>query len=168
MYFTGYHGTSKESADGIIKDGGFLISKGDKQWLGDGVYFYPDFNDAINWKYNVDDSDVEAVLHAIVEVEDDEFLDLDETEGQAIFDAVHDELAESAGVESKGLQENQNVVCKEIWKKTSQLRLMAGSFPTKSRVLPTLTDTRKLRREFCIRDNSCIVYLNKIERSEIS
>ena len=85
MYFTGYHGTNKESADAILNDKGFLISKGEEHWLGDGIYFYPDFGDALNWKYEASDSEVEAVLHTIIRVEDDEYLDLDNEEAKKLF-----------------------------------------------------------------------------------
>ena len=85
MYFTGYHGTSKESADAIIKDKKFRISNGEEQWLGDGIYFYPDFGDALNWKYNDNDADVEAVIHAIIRIDDDEYLDLDNEEAKKLF-----------------------------------------------------------------------------------
>ena len=167
MYFTGYHGTNKESADAILNDKGFLISKGEEHWLGDGIYFYPDFGDALNWKYEASDSEVEAVLHTIIRVEDDEYLDLDNEEAKKLFRRLLDELANSADVKPTGIQRNQNAVCKAIWEKTPKLRLMMASFPREKTKYPAMIDTREKRKEFCIRDNSCIVYLSKIERGEI-
>ncbi len=73
MYLTGYHGTNKEAADKIMERGKFLISKGDKQWLGDGIYFYPNFGDAYNWKYRDSDPEAEIIIHAIIKIEDDEY-----------------------------------------------------------------------------------------------
>ena len=37
----GYHGTSSEAADKIVRDG-FLVSDNDYDWLGRGVYFFQD------------------------------------------------------------------------------------------------------------------------------
>lgn len=167
MYLTGYHGTKKELADSIINSKSFLLSKGDEQWLGDGIYFYPDFGDAFNWKYDEKEAAVESVIHVIVKINDDEYLDLDDDDAKRMFSSLLDELAKSADVKPTGIQKNQNAVCKAIWEKTPKLRLMMASFPREKTKYPAMIDTREKRKEFCVRDNSCIVYMNKIERGEI-
>lgn len=46
MLITGYHGTQRHLANKIIQDGKYHISKGNKEWLGNGIYFYERFSDA--------------------------------------------------------------------------------------------------------------------------
>lgn len=41
--FVGFHGTTKSSADNILKTNDFIFSHGDEEWLGTGVYFFEDF-----------------------------------------------------------------------------------------------------------------------------
>lgn len=48
---TGYHGTTKEKSESILKQG-FKISKSQEQkyeWLGDGIYFWDDIFYAVQW-----------------------------------------------------------------------------------------------------------------------
>lgn len=44
-----YHGTPKDKAEKIICEKCFNESKGDRHWLGDGVYFYRDLFYAVRW-----------------------------------------------------------------------------------------------------------------------
>lgn len=50
IFITGYHGTpSITNANNIIENG-YNISKTERNWLGYGIYFYPNFEDAYNWE----------------------------------------------------------------------------------------------------------------------
>jgi hypothetical protein len=42
MLVTGYHGTSLEAAEKIIREGRFTSSANEYDWLGDGAYFFQD------------------------------------------------------------------------------------------------------------------------------
>ena len=46
MLLTGYHGTTQESAKSILKEKQFKLSQSNKEWLGEGIYFYEQFSDA--------------------------------------------------------------------------------------------------------------------------
>lgn len=46
MFLTGYHGTTLDDANNIIKDGSFKISNSDTEWLGEGIYYYFNISDA--------------------------------------------------------------------------------------------------------------------------
>ena len=167
MYLTGYHGTDLEASNNIIKQGKFMLSTGCDQWLGDGIYFYPDFEDAYNWKHNKDDPEVKAIIHAIIRVESDEYLDIDSEEGIEIYRVLSEEVCKSVDIDLKNAQENQNAVCKMIWEKCRKVKVLSANLPRETTKLPTLIDARKKRKEFCIRENKNIVYMNKIERGEI-
>jgi len=101
---TVYHGTSKQDAKSILKEG-FNRSKGDHHWLGDGVYFFTDKlctepeQNAKEWaiasawdngSYRYTEG---AVLMVEVEIpaEDSRFyLDLNTPNGIALFNIIRD------------------------------------------------------------------------------
>jgi hypothetical protein len=82
MYLTGYHGTSKKNGYDIVKSKHFNISISSTEWLGSGIYFYCEFSDALKW------SSDNMVLHAVIYVEEDEYIDLDSENGLMIYDSV--------------------------------------------------------------------------------
>lgn len=97
----GFHGTSFESAKKIILDD-FKLSYGNKEWLGDGVYFYAKgindkpSNQAGNWAIaqswnNTDRKYIYrrySVLKCQIEVEEKNFLDLTTSDGVEILDYI--------------------------------------------------------------------------------
>jgi hypothetical protein len=63
VFFTGYHGTSRESGFNILESKRFIPSTGKKDWLGSGIYFYEKYSDALNWAVKSFNQDY-AVLFA--------------------------------------------------------------------------------------------------------
>lgn len=99
----GFHGTDNAISDNIIKTG-LYPSIGDKEWLGDGAYFFingmskkPEYQ-AEKWaisqswdKINKRKSYSEyAVLSSIIEIEEDFFLDLTTSEGAELLEYIQD------------------------------------------------------------------------------
>lgn len=99
--FLGYHGTDHALIDKIDKEG-FIPSTGDEEWLGSGVYFYVNGicdnpqDQAKSWgilqawdkeskkcKYNL-----YAVIKAVISVDQDNFLDLNTSKGQELFNYI--------------------------------------------------------------------------------
>lgn len=170
MFLTGYHGTSNTAADNIMKTGQFAKSMGDRQWLGDGIYFYDNLEDAYNW-HNIQTGEAaEAIIHAVIKIKDNEYLYLNSEEGAKLIDGVIDYICASmkVKVEEKYAQQNQCAVANMIWQRRTDLKVMAASFPTLRRKMATMLDLRPLRREFCVRDNSCIRYIDRIQRSDLN
>jgi hypothetical protein len=70
----GYHGTSRECAQKIIRDN--FIDSGSIGWLGTGVYFFEESyltkgpEEALSWATNVRKKDDPVVLMAEIEMED--------------------------------------------------------------------------------------------------
>lgn len=97
---TVYHGTSKQDAESILKEG-FNRSKGDDHWLGDGVYFFTDKlctepeQNAKEWAiagaWDKKDKAYRYDEGAVLKVElqlDEYFLDFGTTDGLLYFKAL--------------------------------------------------------------------------------
>lgn len=163
MHISGYHGTSLEAAQSIVASKEFHPSTGDKQWLGDGVYFYFAVDDALNW------SNSEAIVHAIVEVEFDNYLDIDSPRGLAVYRKVKEYLSTKycQYVNDISPQKNQCLVMNIIWEKCSSIEVIAASFASKPTEFKTLIDDRIKRKEFCVRNNKPIKYIHCIKRERL-
>ena len=163
MLLTCYHGTTLESAAKITETGKFNLSSGDKEWLGTGIYFFFDIDDALNWR------NAEAVIHAIIEVDSGAYLDLASERGKKLCKNVMDYLTsiESKIVTSKDEEANQCSVANLIWASCPEILALTCAFPTQQKSIPTIMEYRHMRREICLRDNSPIRVLNLIRRGDI-
>jgi hypothetical protein len=94
-----YHGTSKTNAKNILNRG-FNKSKGDRHWLGDGIYFFEDEIHAYHWileKYvkknnNIHPYDLRKsvfkdykILRASIKIDKNRIFDLDKTNHYIIY-----------------------------------------------------------------------------------
>lgn len=68
--YIGYHGTNSEAAEAICETQTFKLSRKEDEWLGEGVYFFCDCEDAIWWckknqeQFSSTYSVLEAIIHA--------------------------------------------------------------------------------------------------------
>lgn len=156
IYLTGYHGTNKSSANNILKDRSFFISQGNEEWLGTGIYFYDNYSDALYWnkdgaKYS------EKIIHAIIKIADDEFLDIDSINGHDLYYEVIKLIYNQCPEIVKGsVQENQCAVMNLIWDTNKNIKVIAASFAKEKTIIKTLIDARPKRREFCVKENCSI------------
>ena len=163
MYISGYHGTSLVAAQSIVNDKKFEISCSDKEWLGNGIYFYFEINDAMEWR------DSEAIIHTIIQVNEDDYLDLDTDEGKKIIRRVKEHLKKEYALKlaSDSVQKNQCAIMKTIWTTNSNISVMEASFPKEPSIIKTLLDEREKRREFCVRDNAPLIYMHSIVKERL-
>lgn len=149
MYLTGYHGTSKEYANKIINTQKFHRSNGNKEWLGSGIYFYCNFEDALDWarmRYNDD----YAVIHAVVKINEDELIDFDSVRGQKLINII----LQSCMIAFSGKsQENQCALANYIWEQNLDIKVLKSSFAKTRTKIRLLKDVREKRIEFCVRNN---------------
>ncbi len=151
-----------QAAQDILSTKTFKISDSDREWLGNGIYFYLKREDAQNWicqrKYKHG-----AILKATVEVKDNEYLDFDTDEGKIIFTSAANYIINFA--KSKGMrlpndlgdvQERTCTVMRIVWENVKDLKLILASFPSEQREVQFLIDPRKYRKEFCVKDNGFI------------
>jgi hypothetical protein len=167
MFLTGYHGTTLANANKIISEHKFYPSTSDHEWLANGIYFYFNVEDALKWRGS------EAILHTIIKIDDSEFLDIDSREGISMFYNVAMQVASTVPThrmksDFSSAQKNQCAVMKIIWDVCSEIKVIAASFPSEKTELRTIFDARPKRREFCLRDNTCIKYINLIKRGELN
>lgn len=113
-----YHGTDDNSTNSIIKNG-FNPSIGNDQWIGDGTYFFikglsakPELQ-AEKWailsawdsQRKVNIYDTFAVLHCIVEVEEDNLLDLNTSDGVDFLNFIQEQCMDKL----KNLKEKKDI-----------------------------------------------------------
>ena len=166
MFLTGYHGTSLESANNILKTKEFNVSSKDTEWLGTGIYFYNEFSDAYEWR------DSEAVLHSVIKIDSSEYLDIDSEEGKKIYNEIKNHIVKMQGKDVdnslKNVQKNTCAVMRMLWENEDlDLKVISASFPKGYVDFRTLLDTREKRKEFCVRNNECIKYTQLIRKGDL-
>lgn len=165
MFLTGYHGTKITYANEIISSGEFHPSKSKTDWLGSGIYYYFNIKDAYEWQ------DSDAILHSVIRIDESEFLDMDSDVGAKVYngiiECIEDVLCENIRLSTEHAQENQCAVMRAIWADHPQIKVISASFATTKTKVRTLLDLRPRRREFCVRDNSCIKHTFLIKKGDL-
>ncbi|NCP98624.1 hypothetical protein GW820_07165 [archaeon] len=113
----GFHGTSLKSAEAILNSN-FQLSFGDKEWLGDGVYFFinginkkPE-EQAEKWAIaqswnnvtKIYDFNTYCVLKSEIIVEENNFLDLTSEDGIEVFEYLIERFEEKIKESGKKLE----------------------------------------------------------------
>ena len=163
MRLTGYHGTSSENAEKILKNG-YNISDSEKEWLGPGIYFYFDYNDALTWRDRKN-----TVLCSVVECKDEEYLDIDSPVGKEIFNDVAELIfSRYKHIISESEQINQCSIATMIWDANKKLKVLSASVAKEPTKVKALIDARPTRKEFCVRDNSCITSTRIMKEDDLN
>ena len=125
LKFKGFHATSQHNADKIIKDK-FIINKNRKnEWLGYGIYLFRYFIDAKSWATKTyyckkDPSIIECEL----EVEENNFLDLDNPEEMNEFQKYFNEslnIFSNYNEIQLCVSKNENIIKKEVYWKEEEI-----------------------------------------------
>lgn len=98
---TGYHGTSKNHGDQIVREQNIYPSTKKTEWLGNGIYFWAYHSDAVWWGKKESQKLQNAgygpvVLFSTLAVEEERYLDLDDSAQYEKFCAEVDEFLRSA------------------------------------------------------------------------
>ena len=99
MKIKGFHGTTEENANEIIKNG-FQISQNDEDWLGKGVYFFIDgisnpLLSAIEWATNTHGQLNCAVLESDILIQETDILDLTTPKGLITYNSLRNKIIKS-------------------------------------------------------------------------
>ena len=126
-----YHKAGYENIIKSIKWQSFFTSKGEHHWLGDGVYFWQYFEDAVWWPGDYKDP---VILIADLECEENDFLDLDDIDVRNAFYAFMAAAFEEMAKRGKNIQTNAivNGASCNYFKELFHIELIRYSFPDKS------------------------------------
>lgn len=155
----GYHGTSKVAALNILDTQSFKKSDKKNEWLGRGVYFFELLEKAQWWsRYKSDPT----VLEATIVVENEKFLNLDDTPQVNDFISFIIKLEES---------DTQFVFSNDQTERRCQLLNIYMEYRDYHVVVKTFVSTNKLYKEkldeigltrtekqICVHNTDCIVY----------
>ena len=141
MYITGYHGTTSAAASSIMKQKRFDISTGNMQWLGSGIYFYPEFSDALNWRGTTGMTASDSILHVLVKVEEDELLDMDTLDGKRFGKELLEKICNSGGFSiDKNAEVNQCALINLILDQCRSIKVLCASFSSEKTTVKTHGD----------------------------
>lgn len=128
-----YHKAGYENIIKSIKWQSFFTSVGDDQWLGDGIYFWQRFEDAVWWPKKYINP---VILVVDLECEEDKFLDLDDPETRKDFYIYIKDAFEELAALGIDIQTKENVLINgascNYFKKMNPVELIRYSFPPKS------------------------------------
>jgi hypothetical protein len=183
-----YHGNTESAVDEIVRANKLLDkykSIGDKHYLGDGFYFYEDVVQASVWakmkvkrKYK---GTRWAILECKIEVEEDEFLDLDKRDEQDFFFLEMkraNERVNNGSISSKDKSEimeySDAYLCNYI-ADMLQLSLLSKTFVYKDmfKTYPSLFSNKKsspylitrhfrTEKQYVIKNSNIVVSLQKV------
>ena len=160
---TGYHGTTLLRAEKILDGHSFIKSKKKTEWLGAGIYFFPDIANAIWWAHNASKrcNDKPAVLSVQLRYFDFQMLDLDKPEDLCKLSHCVQDFLKALAKEGEIVPDFSASEIPKLWcfscniykKKNPQIKLIAYTFETPQE---TYTGFKYKQRQFCSTDNTII------------
>lgn len=99
-----FHGTEEQNLENIEKNG-FIYKQRDNHWLGQGIYFFEDKKQAINWKTR----NSKVVLEVTIELPFSEILDLDSIDGIEFFMNEVKEILQTSEIKIEIKEDELNV-----------------------------------------------------------
>lgn len=133
LEITGYHATSQENANRIIKETFTINKKRSNEWLGHGIYLFKHKTDAKSWAdrtyYCQPDP---SLIKCFVEIEKEKYLDLDDPEKLNGYVKYFDEVLELLSKENKVVlfKSKEEAMCwgLNIYKRNKNIDAIAYTF----------------------------------------
>lgn len=126
-----YHTTEKSRADSIIRSNFFKGSTKSNEWLGAGIYFWDDIEDAEWWKSNIKNVTKEntKVIKVILNCKNSEYRDLTLKDNMNEYKRICKEVEKSKHVKvnTKSVSELRNLYC-NYYKRLLKIRLISYEF----------------------------------------
>lgn len=158
----GYHGTDGNSAKSIISSKRFYISNKKNEWLGEGVYFWDNFELGEWWAKSSYLDKNPTVIKCKLNCNHEEYLDLDkEMNKLEEFREQFIEESKKYGVVIpvfKGYNEQKKFFC-TLYSQKNNIKILSFKFPYNeynSVGFPRVT----YRRQLCVTDNENINILS--------
>lgn len=175
----GFHGTFKSTAELIIKDG-FTFEYRNNHWLGQGIYFYDNYELAYWFISRNSETDPRksgkgtalVVIKSLISSNTKFLLDLDSIDGVNYFYRKVDELKEAFKTVQFGDNEHKNLCfVLDVLAEKFNIQVIIKTFetdnPTYGVANTGLFDKKKFplnvkykERQICVRSNPCIKILD--------
>jgi len=163
----GYHGTTLQAAACILRDG-FMISRNEYDWLGDGVYFFQDAPArSREWARTHHGSDA-AVICSVIRVEVEDCMDLLDINWASVLNEAYDsflrqaKLAKAAlPVQTSGAHRLDRAVINYsvgiLAEEGKLIRAVRSAFSEGAPVFPGSALSDRAHIQIAVRDTSIIV-----------
>lgn len=127
----GYHKSKLDRANRILSSRSFPISTGSNQWLGDGIYFWDNIDNALWW--NMNDYRDGAILTADLACDTDQFIDLDDPTQMCKIEEYADWIMEQTKGTDTSISFSDKIEARAffctLFKEAYSIQLMKHSFP---------------------------------------
>lgn len=128
----GYHGTIKTNAEKILSSKNFIESNNDDEWLGHGIYFFADIENAIKWANERASRYKESaiVLSVDIKCDADKYLDLDYKVNRDKVSLFMKDILEKRGKDLSFCKRDEEKRCISfnLYKKMCNIDVMGFSF----------------------------------------
>ena len=157
----GYHGTLADTAKSVIEENGFRVSSKKNEWLGTGVYFFAYRQHALDWiKHRRYKNKKTAVLSAIFEYNDIEYLDLDDPSNIDKLNATVQTIIETSedtefDLSSLSIEEKRNIYCNMYRRAYPNTKVISYTF-SRNHEPYTVAGYKKNQKQYCVIDPSLI------------
>ena len=170
----GYHGTSLENAQLILKEQHFKDSIKDNEWLGKGVYFFQYLHHAQWWiSHSRFAGKKQSILQAVLLYADEQLLDLDDpVELERLFSVLKymiekrkDSSTSRKLNEDLTLNQRRCLACNLICQIRPEIGMIIYTFPSDSgnNIFTDVTGFFRNQRQICVKDHSIIT---KVEEAK--
>lgn len=156
--FTGYHGTELRNVQCILTTKQMRKSRGDHQWLGDGVYFFTDPVWAQWWCVEERNYRRWGIITCQIVVADEYLWDLTTTDGQELLELAYEVVQAMSARLNKPVQQQTptdaeaiNFGCLKFNKK-----VVLNEFTVRNNKYPRSRILRPKQIQLCVRDERCM------------
>lgn len=170
MHYTLYHGTKYSNALKIIEMSKFIPKNKDTHYLGQGIYFYDNPNNASRWIKGYYKGFVGAILRVEIDVDDKDVLDLRNEYHRKRAEHILKDVMQAFpfnpqhDTQETSLKKLRCFMFDSLWK-TTKCKLLISSVITNTLLwIMSVPDDHDL--QYCVKDDSIIktiVFSKKVE-----
>lgn len=172
LSFEAFHGTWADRKESILSEGfkPSVCTKEKQHWLGNGVYFFDNEADAIEWVQRYKRS---AILCSVINVEENKLFNLiDDHSHYEIFETVADRILKEKDKHNLSIDRDNkidgyviNFICNNI----CRLDVIKAGFPFQSSILKEykkdygypVSRLQKIQIQYCVRNTDCITCIKE-------
>lgn len=168
----GYHGTTKTNAEKILKNNKFNESTSKNDWLGHGIYFFKDIEDAKKWSIEKAHryKDESIVLSANIKCTEEKYIDLDFKSNLNLLLSFAKEILKTSGKDIYFKNKNEEKMCLicDLYKDFYDMNIMTFTFSKKTslEIKNTIGFKTLPERQICVSNHQCLSNIRIVMRGE--